>query len=132
MIYNLSMLIKKWIPVALCFRFFLITELKSVKYFFSAWFSDHGLLVKNDQQWKTFRVINNMTIFRKKEFSPCYHLWRHNNLYLTRYLVFPAFWSHSVLFKIGQYTKNNLMIYNSSMFGTKIFVVTLNYDVIRI
>ena len=30
MIYNLSMLIKKWIPVAPCFRFFLTTELKKM------------------------------------------------------------------------------------------------------
>ena len=38
-----------------------------------------------------------------------------------------------VLFlKIGQHTKSNLMIYNLSMFGTKIFVVTVNFDVISI
>ena len=30
---------------------------ENVKYFFSAWFLDHGLLVKNDQQWKTFQMI---------------------------------------------------------------------------
>ena len=30
MIYNLSMLIKKWIPMVPCFRFFLITELKKM------------------------------------------------------------------------------------------------------
>ena len=38
---------------------------ENVKYFISAWFLDHGLLVKNDQQWKTFRFVYNMTIFRK-------------------------------------------------------------------
>ena len=62
------MLIKKWIPVAPCFSYHKIKE--NVKYFFSAWFLDHGLLVKNDQQWKTFREIFNMTMFRKKNL-PC-------------------------------------------------------------
>ena len=38
----------------------------NVKYFFSVWFSDHGLLVKNNQHWKTFQVIYNMTMFKKK------------------------------------------------------------------
>ena len=90
------------------------------KEIFSAWFSDHGLLVKNDQQWKTFRKIYNMAILENKIF-PGYQLWRHNILYPMQYLAFPAFWSHSVLSKIGQYTKNNLMIYNLSMFGKIIF-----------
>ena len=38
---------------------------ENVKYFFPAWFSDHGLPVKNDQQWKTFQMIYNMTMFRR-------------------------------------------------------------------
>ena len=40
-----------------------------MNYFFSAWFSDRALLVKNDQQWKTFRMIYNMTMFWKRIFS---------------------------------------------------------------
>ena len=63
---------------------------------------------------------------------PTFQLWRHNILYLTRYPVFPTFWSYSVLLKIGQYTKGNLVIYNLSTFGKIIFVVTVNYDVISI
>ena len=42
---------------------------ENVKYFFSAWFSDHGLLVKNDQQWKTFRMMYNMAMFERKKIS---------------------------------------------------------------
>ena len=80
---------------------------ENVKYFFSRWFSDHGLLVKIDQHWKNFQVIYNMIMFRKK-ISPTYQLWSHNVLYLTWYLIFHAFWIHSVLLKVGQYTKSNL------------------------
>ena len=36
---------------------------------------------------------------------------------MWRHLVFPVFWSPSVLLKIGQYTKSSLMIYNLSTFG---------------
>ena len=68
----------------------------------------------------------------EKKLFPTHQLWRHNILYLMRYLVFPVFWSHIVLLKIGLYTKRNLMIYNLSMFGTKIFVVAVNFDVIGI
>ena len=38
------------------------------------------------------------------------------------YPISPAYWTHSVLLKIGQYTKSNLMI----------FVVTLHCDIIGI
>ena len=62
--HDLSMLIKKWILVAPCFTYHSVKE--NVNYFFSAWFSDYGFLGKNDQQWKTFRVIYNMTMFQKK------------------------------------------------------------------
>ena len=103
---------------------------ENVKYFYSTWFSDHGLfLIKNDQQWKTFRMIYNKAMYGRKKFFSTYQLWRHNILYLTRYLVFPAFWSHSVLLKIVQYTKSNLVIYSLSTFGKIVFVVTVNYDV---
>ena len=40
---------------------------ENVKYFCSTWFSDHCLLVKNDQQWKTFRMIYNMVMFERKK-----------------------------------------------------------------
>ena len=105
---------------------------ENVKYFFSEWFSDLSLLVKNDQQWRTFRMIYKMITFRKRNFFPTHQLWRHKTLYLTWYLIFPSFWSHSVLLKIGRYTKSNLMIYNLRMFGKIIFVVTVNYDFIGI
>ena len=94
---------------------------ENVKYFFSAWLPDHGLLVKDDQQWKTFWMIYNMAMLGRKKIFPTYQLWRHNILYRTRYLVLPAFWSHSVLLKIGQYAKENLMIYILSIFGKIIF-----------
>ena len=55
---------------SLLWIFFYHRAKENVKYFFSAWFSDHGLLVKNDQQWKTFRVTYNMNMFRKKIFFP--------------------------------------------------------------
>ena len=45
------------------------------------------------------------------------------------YFIFPVFWSHSVLIKIGQYTKSNLMIYNFSIVLAIVFVMTVNYDV---
>ena len=45
------------------------------------------------------------------------------------YLIFPVFWSHSVLIKIGQHTKSNLMIYNFSIVLAIVFVMTVNYDV---
>ena len=105
---------------------------ENVKYFFSAWFLEHGLLVKNYQQWKTFRMIYNIAMFGRKKVVRRYQLWRHNILYLTCCLVFPAFWSHSVFLKIGQYTNSNLVIYSLSTFGKIIFVVTVNYDVISI
>ena len=83
LIYNLSML-KKWISVVPCFGFFTYHRaIENVKYFFSVWFSDHGLLVKNDQRWKTFQMIYSITMFRKKIFFPTYQLWHHNILYLT-------------------------------------------------
>ena len=103
--------------------FFYHRAKENVKYFFSAWFSDHGLLVK---------MISNERPFKWYINFPSYQLLRHNILYLTRYLVFPAFWSHSILLKIGQYTKSNMIIFNSSMFGTKIFDVIVNYDFIGI
>ena len=119
--------------VVSCFRFFSYDRAKeNVKYFFSAWLPDHGLLVKDDQQWKTFWMIYNMAMLGRKKIFPTYQLWRHNILYRTRYLVLPAFWSHSVLLKIGQYAKENLMIYILSIFGKIIFLVTVNYDVISI
>ena len=86
-----------------------------LKVFFFVWFSDHVLLVKNDQQWKTFGMIYNMTMSGKTNFS-AYPLWHHNVFHVTC-LVFPVFWSPSVLLKIGQYTKSSLMIYNLSTFG---------------
>ena len=117
--------------VVSCFRFFLSTELKKMSnIFFSAWLSDHGLLIKTNQQWKTFRMIYNRTMFGREEIFTTCQLWRHNILYLTRYLVSPAFWNHSVLFKIGQYTKRNLLTYSLSMFGKMVFVATVNYDAI--
>ena len=57
-----------------------------------------------------------------KIFFPNYQFWSHNIFYLTWYLVFPAFWSHSVLLQIGQYTNSNLMIYSLSIFGKTVFV----------
>ena len=54
-------------------------------------------------------MIDIMTMFRKKLF-PTYQFWRHNILYLTWYLIFLAFWSHSVLLRIGQYTKSRSRI----------------------
>ena len=105
---------------------------ENVKYFFSCWFSDHSPLIKNDLQWKTFRMIYKMAMFRKKKNFPTYQPWRHNNLYLTWHLISLAFWSHGVLIKIGQYTKCSLMIYNLSMFRKINFVVSVNYDVIGI
>ena len=74
MIYNLSML-KKIIPVVSYFKFHRALEnftklnhraKENFKYFFSAWFSDHDLLLKNNQQWKNFRMVNNMTMVRNK------------------------------------------------------------------
>ena len=117
------MLRKKWFSVAPCFQFFLKVN---VKYFFSAGFSDHCFLVKNDQQWKSFRMIYNMARFARKK-----------NSLLTSYDVITfvsdaLLWSHSVFLKIGQYTNSNLVIYSLSTFGKIIFVVTVNYDVISI
>ena len=89
-------------------------------------FQINVLLVKIDQHWKTFQIICNMTMFRK-QFTIC-ELWHYNILYLSWYLI----WKHSVLLKIGQYTKSNLMMYDLSMFGKIIFVVSVNYDVISI
>ena len=120
-----------FIALVSCFRFFLITELKKMSNI-SFLRGFQIILVKNDHQWKTFQMIYNMAIFARKKFFPTYQLWRHNILYLMRYLVFPAFWSHSVLLKIGQYTKRNLMIYSLGMLGKIIFVVTVIYDVISI
>ena len=37
-------------------------------------------------------------------------------LYLMSHFIFPTFWSHVVLFKIGQLTKSILMMHNLSMF----------------
>ena len=112
--YNLSVLREKRISVAAWFRFFSYHRAtENVKYLFSTWFSGHGLLVKNNQQWKTFRMVfnnamfGNMAMFGSKKI-PTFQLWRHNILYLTQYLVFSAFWSHSVLLKIGQYTKGTM------------------------
>ena len=76
MIYNLSIL-KKIISVVSYCKFHRALEnftklnhremsIENVKYFFSAWFSDHDLLLKNNQQWKNFRMINNMTMVRNK------------------------------------------------------------------
>ena len=84
----------------------------NVKYFFSAWFSDHGIFVKNDEMFGIF-------------FFPTNQLWRHNILYMTRSRV-------PCILKIDQYTKSNLKIYNLSMSGEIIFVVRVNYDVISI
>ena len=88
---------------------------------------------KNDQHWKTFQML---WIWLCLEifffFCPTYQLLRHNILYLTWYLIFPAFWSHSILLKIGKYTNSNLMIYNLIMFGKIIFALTVNYDIIGI
>ena len=53
MIYNLCMRRKKLISVDPCFKIFYYHKAKdNAKYFFATWFSDHALLVKNDQQWK--------------------------------------------------------------------------------
>ena len=38
---------------------------------------DYSLLLKNDQLWKTFQMIYDMTMFRKKTFFPAFQLWRH-------------------------------------------------------
>ena len=66
-------------------------------------------------------MIYSITILEKK-FSGTYLLWRYRILYLTWYLIFPAFWSHIVLSKkIGQYTKNKLMI--NKFFGDRKFDV---------
>ena len=73
-----------------------------------------------------------MTMFRKKIFSYIAVI-THNILYLTKYLIFPCILKlYSVSLKIGQYTKNDLMLYNLSIFGKIFFVVTVNYDVIGI
>ena len=44
---------RKLISVDPCFKIFYYHKAKdNAKYFFATWFSDHALLVKNDQQWK--------------------------------------------------------------------------------
>ena len=117
----------------LALDFFLYYKVKeTVKYFFRVWFLDHGLLVKNNEHWNTFQMIYNMTMFRKKNFFFAYQLWRHNILYLTWNLIFLAFWNHSVLLRIGQYTKSNLMTYNLKMFEKIFFVAIVINDVICI
>ena len=86
------------------------------------------------KKWSAMKdLLNDIShdYFRKKKIFPYLPVRRHNILYLTRYLV-PAFWCHSVLLKIGQYTKRNLMIYSLSIFGKIIFVVTVTYDLISI
>ena len=74
------------------------------------------------KKWSAMKYLLNdiYDCFEKKNF-PTYQLWCHNILDLMQYLVFPVFWSHSGLLKIGQHTKSNLMIYNLSMFEIKIF-----------
>ena len=89
MIYDLTMH-KKWISEVPSFRFFLIKELKKMSNIsFLSDFSDHGLLVKNGQQWKNFQMIYNITMIynillclEKKNF-PTDQSRRHNFFYLT-------------------------------------------------
>ena len=107
--------------VVRCFIFFCITKLKKMSnLIFRLWF-----LVKSNLYWKTFQMKYNMTMFRKV--FPTYQL-----SHLEWYLIFPAFRTHSVLLKIGQYSKSNLMIHNLSMFGKITFVVTVDYYIISI
>ena len=113
-----------------CFNFFRVTKLKKMSSIFCVIFRTWSLL-KNDQHWKAFQMIYNMTMVSEKN-VPYLPVRRHNILYLTWYLIFPAFWSHSVLLKIGQYAKSNLMIHNLGMLGKTILVVNVNYDVISI
>ena len=61
-----------------------------------------------------------------------HQVWRHNNLYLTRYFIVPTFWNHSVLLKIDQFRKGKIMVYYLSIFGKIVFVGTLDDDAIRI
>ena len=133
-IYNLTILRKKSISVAFCFRFLFYHKAKeNVKNFFSACFWDHGLFVKNGQQWKLSNGIQYGYDWKRKNFPYLPVMkWSHNILYRTRYLVFPEFESHSVLLKIGHYAKTNLVIYKLSMFGKIMFVMTVNYDIINI
>ena len=98
--YNLSVLREKRISVAAWFRFFLITELQKMSNIY--FLRDFRM-----EDWKTFRMVFNNAMFGSKKI-PTFQLWRHNILYLTQYLVFSAFWSHSVLLKIGQYTKGTM------------------------
>ena len=84
---------------------------QNVKYFFFGWFSDHGLSTKNNQQWETFQILYNITMFKFFIFLPTYQLWRHNILYvayISMYLIFPACPSHSIFLKLVLYTKRNL------------------------
>ena len=97
---------------------------ENAKYFFSGWFSDHDFLVKKDLQWK---------IFKKKSFF-LYNIYDVIKFCIWRawFLIFPTFWSHSVLIKTDQYVKSSLLKYNLSMFGKIIFVVDVDDDVIGI
>ena len=111
MIYNWSMHRKLSFSSSLLKIFSDHRAKENVSYFFCTWSSDHGLWIKNDLQWKTFQMIYNMTLSGKNIFLylPVMTSW-------LWYLIFPTFWSHIFLLKIGQYTKSNLMVYNFSMF----------------
>ena len=94
MIYNLSMLIKKWIPMVPCFRFFLITELKkmwNISFLRDFQIMDFSKKMISDERPFEWYII---WLWSEKNFFPTYQLWRHNILYLTRYVVFLAFRSY--------------------------------------
>ena len=67
-------------------------------------------------KWSAMKDLLNDIWLSSEFFFGTYQFSRYNLLYILEYLIFSAFWGHSVLLRIDQYT-NNLMIYNSRMFG---------------
>ena len=84
---------------------------------FSGKLFDYSLLLKNDQYWKTFWWYMWQYLKKKAIFSSS-QLWRNKVLYLTSNYIFLVF-QVIVSYLNHQHIKNNLRIYNLSMFIKK-------------
>ena len=69
-------------------------------------------MISNERPFKWYIMWQYL---EKNYIFPSTQSWRNKVLYLTPYFIFLIFWYYSVLSKIYQHTKSNLMIYNWSM-----------------
>ena len=71
------------------------------------------------KNWSAMKdLLKELWLLLEEKKIPYLSVMTSNISYLTWYLIFPTFWSNSVLLEIGQYSKSSLMTYNFTIFPT--------------